>query len=246
MNSENWLHYFQHNRLNRPEPDWSQRFPEDECTAAELANSFAHFQLGESGEGACLLRAAARRYVDDLAYQEALALFIAEEKEHARLLARLVERFGGRLIRSHWTHSLFRLFRQALGVRFEIQVLVTAELVGTAYYRVLARRVRDRVTEEVCQLILRDEARHVEFHLERLVADQQLWLPIERALWATQFQALFLAALEVAWIDHRHVLQKLGASRSEFVREARRETGAFLARLVSASSRAELQRPAEF
>ena len=245
MNSETWLHYFQHNRQNRPEPNWALPFPEDKSTAAELANSLAHFQLGESGEGACLLRAAARRYADDLAYQEALAMFIAEEKEHARLLARLVERFGGRLIRTHWTHSLFRLFRQALGARFEIQVLVTAELVGTAYYRVLARRVRDRITEEVCHLVLRDEARHVEFHLERFLADQQLWLPAERALWATQFQALFLAALEVAWIDHRRVLQKLGASRREFVDEARREAAASLARLMPVSVRAEARRPVE-
>lgn len=160
-----------------------------------------------------------------------MALCIAEEQSHAALLARLVERFGGRLIRLHWTHTLFREVRRALGVRFEVQVLVTAELVGTAYYRILARRVRDVVTEQACRLILRDEAQHVAFHLDRLKADQAHWLPLERAAWAAQFQVLFLAAARVAWHDHRPALEALGARAVEFFDEARSEAVAFLARL---------------
>lgn len=228
MNSQTWLEYFQSNKSNRPEAQWDLPFPEDAATAKALARSLSHFQLGETGGGAFLLSAARHRYGDDLAYLQALALFVGEEQEHARLLSRLVERFGGTLIRAHWTHGLFRLARRALGARFELQVLVTAELVGTAYYRLLKRRVRDVVTEEVCALLLRDEARHIEFHLERFAADQAQWLPVERALWELQFQFLFLGAVRVAWIDHAQALARVGGSAKEFHADARREAVCFL------------------
>jgi hypothetical protein len=234
MDSKPWVTYFEANRQNRPEPDWQLPYPEDASTAARFARSFSHFQLGESGEGRCLLAEARRAYPDDPLYCEALNLFIAEEQEHARLLGRLVERFGGRLIQRHWTHSLFRLFRRALGLHFEIQVLVIAELVGTAYYRLLKLRVRDRVVEQACDLILRDEARHIAFHAERFASSQTLWLPMEHALWEAQFQGLFLAAAVVAWFDHASALRAAGAQRREFFREARKECIAFLRAIETA------------
>jgi hypothetical protein len=231
MNSAPWAAYFEANRQNRPEPDWRLPYPEDAATAAKLARSFSHFQLGESGEGRCLLEQARRTYPDDTRYSEALALFVAEETEHARLLQKLVERFGGQLIQRHWTHSLFRLFRRALGVRFEVQVLVIAELAGTAYYRLLKLRARDRVIEQVCDLVLRDEAQHIAFHLDRFASDQASWLPLEQALWMIQFQALFLAAAAIAWLDHAPALCAIGAKRREFFREARKECIGFLRHL---------------
>jgi hypothetical protein len=136
MNSTSWLHYFQQNRLNRTEPQWELPLEGDPLALRELARSLSHFQLGESGQGTHLLREARRTHADDPAYQEALLLFIREEQEHARLLQKLVERYYGRLVTRHWTHTLFRTLRRALGVGFEIQVLVIAELIGTAYYTI--------------------------------------------------------------------------------------------------------------
>ena len=228
MNSQHWLEYFQRNRHDRPEPTWNLAFPEDAATAAKLARSFSHFQLGESGEGRVLIAAAQRTCVDDPLYAEALTLFIAEEREHARLLARLVERFGGRLITGHWTHLLFRALRRSFGLHAEVQVLVIAELVGTAYYRAIRARVRDVVVEQVCDLVLRDERAHVDFHAERFASWQTQWLPIEREVWALQFQAAFLAAALVAWCDHRAALHAIGVKRREFFRAARLECIRFL------------------
>jgi hypothetical protein len=235
MNSISWLHYFQQNRLNRTEPQWELPLEGDTLAVRELARSLSHFQLGESGQGTHLLREARRTHADDPAYQEALVLFIREEQEHARLLQKLVERYDGRLITRHWTHTLFRSLRRALGVGFEIQVLVIAELIGTAYYRVLEDRTCDAVLRQVCELVLRDEARHVAFHAERFATTQSAWLPVEKALWLAQFQTLFLGALEVAWADHRHALHVLGISRSEFQREARCECVQFLASIAGAT-----------
>jgi hypothetical protein len=166
----------------------------------------------------------------------ALALFLAEEKEHARLLELLVRRFGGALVRRHWTHFLFRQARRAFGLNFEIQVLVIAELVGTAYYRLLHLRTCDPVLEEVCAMILRDEAQHVAFHVDWLAHGQSSLLPAERELWSLQFQTLFTLAAQVAWIDHRLALQSTGSCRREFFREARRECIAFLEALARSRS----------
>jgi hypothetical protein len=200
-----------------------------------LAKSLSHFQLGESGGGRFLLRHARRKYPNDPHYCEALAMFIEEEQEHARLLKKMVERYGGRLITRHWTHSLFRGVRQALQTGFAIQMLVTAELIGTAYYRVVEDRTADPVLRHLCEVVLRDEARHVAFHAERLAADQATWLPLERALWVTQFQMLFLAALRVAWLDHGPALRALGARSENFYREARSECVQFLAGCAGAA-----------
>ncbi|MDQ2919730.1 MAG: ferritin-like domain-containing protein, partial [Verrucomicrobiota bacterium] len=210
------------------EPPWHLPSPLDTEARAILARSLSHFQLGESGEGRFLLEQARRQTPDDPNYANALALFIDEEKEHARLLEQLVRRFGGAVIRAHWTHFVFRLVRRAFGLKFEIQVLVIAEIVGTAYYRVLSRRTRDPVLEEVCALVLRDEAKHIAFHVDWLRMIQTRWLPAECALWSMQFQVLFTAAAHFAWTDHRGALHLLGATKREFFREARGECIDFL------------------
>ena len=231
MNSKQWLSYYQDNRRNRPEPKWNSPSAIDPAIQRVLARSLSHFQLGETGSGDYLLNRACKQISSDPAYLDALQYFIAEEGEHARLLERLVLRFGGATIRRHWTHGLFRLVRHALGFQFEIQVLLIAELVGTAYYRLLKARTTDSVLDETCELLLRDEVQHVEFHVHWLGEVLSRLLPIEAAAWRTQFQALFYGAAAVAWIDHREALIASGSNRSEFFREARRECIRFLYRV---------------
>ncbi|MEO7723867.1 MAG: ferritin-like domain-containing protein [Chthoniobacterales bacterium] len=233
MNSTTWLHYFEQNRGRCIEPDWTAPSPLAPELRARLARSLSHFQLGESGGGQHLFRKATAQLADHPAYRSALELFVAEEAEHARLLQSLVTRFGGRLIQRHWTHFLFRTARRALGMNFEVQVLLIAELVGTAYYRMLQRRARDPILDQVCARILADEAQHVAFHLDRLRNVHTALLPIERAAWFLQFQFLFSAALHVAWIDHRDALVAIGTRREEFFGEARGECIRFLDTLVA-------------
>src|SRR5205085_12501389 len=107
MNSLQWLNYYRQNRNERPEPTWNSPSALSPRSQAALARSLSHFQLGETGEGTFLLDRACRQVSDDAAYLEALRLFLAEEGEHARLLERLVQRFGGKTIRHHWSHALF-------------------------------------------------------------------------------------------------------------------------------------------
>lgn len=232
MNSKQWLAYYEANKEKRPKPKWNLPSPLDPAGIRVLAESLSHFQLGETGDGSFLLAGAREQVPDDVAYHEALKLFVAEEVEHARLLECLVLRFGGRTIQRHWTHSLFRLVRRALGFKFEIQLFLIAEIVGTAYYRLLRSRTRDCVLDQACALILADEKRHIEFHADWLGDFHARLLPLESAAWRGQFQILFALATRVAWFDHRKGLAAAGSTRGEFLLEARRECIRFLCSLA--------------
>ncbi len=218
-----WRRHFEHNRLDRPEPAWDRAIVGAPAIVALMARSLAHLQLGESGDGAVLLSGAARVYGDDPDYGAALALFIGEEQEHARLLALAVRRLGGELVQRHWTHASFRAFRHALGVRFELQILLTAEIVGTAFYRLLHRHGPDPVVGEVCALLLADEEHHLAFHRERLRLDQARWSAWRRHAWRGQFRTLLLGAALVAWCDFAPTLTAFGARRRDFLAGNRAE-----------------------
>jgi hypothetical protein len=224
-----WLNHFEENRLHRAEPDWHRPTPFPGHVTVPVARSLAHFQLGESGEGSTLLTEARRTWADDPDYVAALKLFVAEEQEHARLLEHLVARYGGTLVTSHWTHRCFQTLRRALGVGFEIQTLLIAEIIGTVYYRLL-RSTGDAVLRQVCELMLRDETPHLRFHADRLAVSQLRWSAGRRALWTAQFRLLFRAAVAAAWVDHRPALRALGISRRLFTGEARCEARGWLLR----------------
>jgi hypothetical protein len=224
--SSKWLRHYQINRLNRPEPDWNLPCSLPEGLRRDLATSLSHFQLGETGGGTFLFKQASPQVdPDDL---ESLQLFVKEEAEHAQSLACLVQRLGGQLVKRHWTHRLFKLARRAGGFHFEIQMLLTAELVGTAYYEIVNEGAQDGPVRETMGLMLRDEASHVAFHLDRLKACWRDWLPLERTAWELQFQLLILGALRAAWLDHGRCLRKLGFRWEDFQRRARRHTIGFL------------------
>ena len=220
IDSTAWLDYFQQNRLRRADFDWSRPTPFPPPVVAALTRSLAHFQLGESGDGTTLLAQARHAWPDDPDYVAALRLFVGEEHTHAEQLARLIDRLGGTLITEHWTDRCFRTVRHALGAGFDIQVLLTAELVGTAYYRLL-RSTGDMLLRQVCESMVRDEEAHLRFHAWRIVTSQLGWSPLRRALWTAQFRFLFAGTLTVTWLDHRRALLAVGIDRRLFMSEAR-------------------------
>lgn len=226
MNTSSWRHYYELNRLNRIEPGWNAPCLLPKDLRRELAVSLSHFQLGETGGGTFLLREASKEAdPDDLI---ALDCFVKEENEHARLLACMVRRLGGELVRRHWTHRLFKMVRRAGNFQFEIQMLLTAEIVGTAYYELLNARMDDPALRDAIGLMLRDEEGHVAFHLDRMRLRWRTYLPLERTLWATQFQVLVLMALRVAWLDHGKCLRALGYDWADFSLRARQVAIQFL------------------
>ncbi|WP_018654130.1 ferritin-like domain-containing protein [Actinomadura flavalba] len=197
-----WEQWF---AVERPvEPDWGRgaRLP------GAVVRSVRKFQVGEDGDGRHLIGKADA--AGDAGYATAVRAFVAEEREHARLLARVLGAAGAPLRAGHWTDAVFVRLRRLLGLRLELLVLMVAEVVALRYYRALRDGCADALTAEVAGVILADEERHVPFHCARL---RPVPAPV-RGLW----QGLLAGAAVVVAVDHGGALRACGVGRAAFVR----------------------------
>lgn len=195
------------------DPEW--------CGGARLdpviARSVQRFQVGESGDGANLIRKA--EAAGDPEYAAATRLFVAEEINHARLLRELLNSAGYETISAHWTDAIFVRLRRALGLRLELMVLSIAEVVALRYYRALRDGTTDPLTTTVASLILEDERRHVPFHCQRLrAAFASNRRPVRSSFLLTWWFVLIGATLVVV-LDHGAALSRLGVTRTAFIRD---------------------------
>src|SRR5882724_5816340 len=229
MNHAKWIEHFTHNRQNRPEPDWSAPVNISPEVLAPVLKSVEQFRLGDGGGPASLIAFDRDNFRNRTSgMRQIVDLWFAEEAEHARLLGCAVRRFGGRIITSHWSFTAFCLCRRALGVRFELQVLLLTEITSTAYYRLLQRHSPIPAMAAMCGLILRDEAGHIAFHRDRLASKGRSPTGLLGALWAAQFRVYGYAAATMLWVNHRQCLTRLGATTAEFYEEVNLELGRFL------------------
>ncbi len=136
---EIWLNHFEHHAL-RP-----CRVPHglsDVLTPEEsqlIASSIATFQLGEHSDGRTLLRAAERfaRTHEMPHLVRIIDLLIREERRHASLLRAFMQDHRMPVQRTDWTDRFFRRIRRLAGLQLYLGVLISAELIGTVYYRAL-------------------------------------------------------------------------------------------------------------
>ena len=237
MNTKTWIDHFESNRLHRAEPDWAAPFSMPEGKRAALARSLAEYQLGDGG-GECRLVArdaevfrTSRESMDRL-----VDLWFAEEREHSRLLSHAVKRVGGTPVTSSFAMRLFYGCRRVLGVDFELLVLLIVEIVSTGYYRLIRKYAGDQPIADMCKLILRDEARHIDFHRDRLASAMP-----EGPSFAWSLECMFLAEAcsWFLWIGKNgSCLRTLGATRAELFHHVRSGLANLIAE-VSAASGAE-------
>jgi len=213
-----WLAYFQDRGGRELDAPFALPFV-DRSGREAVARSIERFELGESGDGANLKRLAGQ--VGDPAYTRAIELFVAEEDQHARWLGILRERFGGERLESHWSDRAFVVLRHIGGLRREICVLLTAELIALSYYRVLPLAYEDPVLEAACARILLDERGHVAFHRATLSREFARMPAPARTAAVLSWRAFVAATAKVVAFDHREVLALAGVSRAEFEVEVR-------------------------
>ncbi|WP_051580123.1 ferritin-like domain-containing protein [Pseudonocardia acaciae] len=229
-----WLRDFEvqaERRHTCGEPDWGR----GARLHRAVIRSIQRFQVGESGDGANLIaKADADQHAD---YAAAVRLFVAEEREHARMLGRLLAAAGTPTITAHWSDVVFVRLRRALGLRLELMVLMVAEVIALRYYRALRDGPEDALTTEVAGRILADEARHVSFHTVRLAA----WLAdlprVARPVVAWSWWLLLLGAAVTVAVDHGPALRRLGVARRTFVSEVAAEFRSVVARVRILSRR---------
>lgn len=239
MNAYEWIQYYEkHTTWHAAEAyNWQTPAPDPaRPDIRALAASLAIFQLGESGGGTRLRRYAAGLAERDPAfagYTRAVELFIDEEHAHAGLLKLMVQRLGGTLLKKQWSNSVFRFVRAALGLEFNIQVLLSAELMARGYYGLLARHAPDPVIRATCLRITRDEVGHIAFHVDFFRARLAVWPAWRAALWRAQFRCLFEVAGLVVWLDHGKALRSCGISWQILREKTGRACQAFLGSISS-------------
>jgi len=223
-NSWWWCEHFResaHRQLTIP---WDDACPLDGAQRQILVPSLQDFQLGESSEGRHG-RARAAVYgerVGDPYYAEAIRLFFAEENRHAAYLARYLAVNGTAPIGRSWTDFVFRRVRRLMGLELLLVVLLTAELIGEVYYRAVRVATACPALRAVCTQLLRDEAMHVRFHIERFrflrLGRWRLRTALQDGVWKCFFAATCLAV----WLKHRRAFRLGGYSFGRFWVDANR------------------------
>ncbi|RSM75836.1 ferritin-like domain-containing protein [Kibdelosporangium aridum] len=207
-----WVRDFQaeaERRDNAGDPDWAggARMHPD------VVRSVQRFQVGEAGDGANLIAKAEQ--AGDTEYSAAVKLFVAEEQNHARMLALLLNAAGASTLTGHWSDTVFVRLRRAVGLRLELMVLLVAEVIALRYYRALRDGTSDPLITDVAGRILKDEERHVPFHSQRL---RDTFGRSSRIVMAAWRLLLFGTAVVVA-VDHGKALRCLGVTRRAFLRD---------------------------
>lgn len=194
-------------RKAEPEPDWGR-----ECRLhPAVVRSLQKFQVGESGDGAHLIAMASAS--GDRDYETAVRLFVAEEQNHARMLARILSAAGAPTKRAHWSDSAFVLLRRLLGLKLEIMVLAVAEIVALRYYRALADGGVDELLGDVSERILDDERNHVPFQCRRLKLKFDGMPTIARFPIKQTWRLLALGVAVIVAVDHGPALRVCGVTR---------------------------------
>ena len=219
--SARWSAYFQANAKSLLDIPWDEPVGLTEAERATIGRSVQDFQLGESSDGHNLLRAA-RAYAErsgDPAYPEAIRLFIGEEQRHARDLGRFLTKAGIPVLARSWTDTVFRWLRHRAGLELFLTVLLTAEMIGKVYYKALRRATGSPLLRRLCEQILRDEIKHIRFHVERLALlrrDRPRW---KAGLARSGHRCLFGGTCLVVWWKHRKVLRAGGYGFRKYWRE---------------------------
>lgn len=185
-----------------------------------IGRSLAIFQLGEQSGGHTLLALARRqaaRYRSP-ALVRITECFVREEQRHAATLLEFMQANGIARLERDWTDAVFRILRRLAGFELAVSVLVTAELVGLQYYRALLNSTGSKRLRAICSLFMQDEALHVAYESELLLALRARRIAPVRAAITLAHGALHVATACVVWIEHRRVLREAGYTAFGFVR----------------------------
>ncbi|MFF9602314.1 ferritin-like domain-containing protein [Streptomyces sp. NPDC014684] len=217
-----WVRDFEDERERRialGDPDWGGGAVLPPAVWAGIQR----FQVGEDGDGANLVAKADQ--AGDPDYARAVRLFVAEEQNHARMLARLLAAGGMPVLSGHWSDTVFVRLRRLMGLRLELLVLMIAEVVALRYYRALRDGAGDPLASEVAGRVLADEERHVPFHCARLHASLAELPRAARRPVLAGWRLLLLVVCAVVAVDHGAALRHLGVSRRRFLADVMASSG---------------------
>lgn len=229
-----WQNYFCFNRHALMDLPWDDSYALTEMEKQIITISIQKFQLGESSEGAHLMKLA-RDYANrcgDCTFVETMKLFIGEEQRHARDLGRFMQQQGIALTRKDWTDTIFRRLRKLTHLEVAVMTLLTAELVALIYYPALGKATRSHLLYHLCQQIQKDELAHIYFQIFLLHQIRQNRSTLSQKAINLAHRLFYSLVLITVWFDHLPVYRASGYNFSQFWQESQRN----FAQLITVSS----------
>lgn len=210
-----WISYFEENHAQRLQIDFSQEKPLSEAERALIFPSVRAFQKGEGSDGAHLLKTvdAFLKNGGEPEYREAMVWFIREENRHSQYLKKYMDFYQEKALKRSFLDSAFRRLRKAMGLKCEVTVLVTAEMIALTYYDALANCTDSPVLKRICSQMLHDETPHIMFqsytlsHFKNRLPDQLFRILVMKV------------TLLFVWGAFHRVYQAGGYDFRRFVRE---------------------------
>ena len=193
MNSWNypqWNAYFEHNSQHRLKIDFSQ---EPTLTKTEKALIFPSIQ--------------------ESSYASAMQWFVREENWHSAYLRQYMDFYSVRPLKRTLLDSIFRRLRKTGGLKGEIMVLVTAEMIALCYYDALSRAVDSPALRSICAQMLHDETRHIRFQSYTLSRLGLCWPHFLLRILLMEASSVFV------WLAFRKVFRAGGYSFIRFLRK---------------------------
>ena len=215
FNYKAWNKYFMANDRKRLQIDFSKETDLTEAEKKLIFPSIQAFQKGEGSDGAFLMYA-----VEEFAFKyqkkeyiETMRQFIKEENWHSAYLKKYMDYYGVKSKDRTFLDDCFRRLRKLGGLKCEITVLVTAEMIALTYYDALSKCTDSPALKEICAQMLHDELPHIMFQSYTLSHLEKGWF--DRAV-----RVFFMVAtLLPVWIAYHEVYLHGGYSLSRYIRE---------------------------
>ncbi|AKF11017.1 hypothetical protein [Sandaracinus amylolyticus] len=215
--TEEWLRYFRDNRDRPALPVPAPITGLEPALHRALVRALQCLHLGEAGEGRLaveILRV--RDPALDAALRETVVLYVAEEGRHAREVAQLLGALGARTLTGHHSELGFRALRRSAGHRTKMLTLAAAEVVGLAFYEVLASHFPHApAVAHLGRVIAREETAHLamqRFYFERVAAGSRA----KRRVIHAAFRTIVGAGVATLTFDQRALLRALAVTPRDF------------------------------
>jgi hypothetical protein len=217
--SKKWIEHFKENAVHQ-RVDWNLNPVISPAEVSVILKSLQAWQLGETSDGAHLIRAATQYAVkiNDSDYVTAVRHFIKEEQKHGNNLGRYLDAIGKPRIKSNWGDSLFRKIRY-FNTNMEIWTLavITVESAAQVFYQSLKNATNCTLLKQICTDILIDEAYHIDFQTERMEIIFKSKFFTSRFISRNIYPVFFFATSLVVWFAHKKLFMAGGTSFKKYI-----------------------------
>lgn len=208
MEFKEWKQYFLQNQNHFAGINFEEYDQLSEAEKSAISSSLQQFQKGESSEGKHLF-AFAKKFPDP-EYLGCIRLFIREEQCHAGVLGSFMSKYKIPHIKNHWVDEIFRWLRKLGGIQNTVRILLIAEIIAKVYYRALHSATDSVLLKKICQQILSDEEKHIQFQCYMLKIFYKRQSFISKFLNRNLQLFLMAGTSFVVWGYHKKVLKRGG------------------------------------